>query len=127
MDARESRKPASGSEVFSVSSAAGTRKTATHTDPPLTQIRRRVIISGRVQGVGFRQATRDEAQRHRIAGWVRNLRDGRVEAVLEGPPGEVVAMVEWCRHGPPMARVVGLEVSEETPELLSAFRIASTA
>ncbi|MGC8513141.1 MAG: acylphosphatase [Acidimicrobiales bacterium] len=93
----------------------------------MTPIRRRVVVSGRVQGVGFRQAALDAAARRRVSGWVRNRRDGRVEAVLEGPPGDVVAVVEWCRHGPPLARVTGLEVFEETPELLSGFRIASSA
>jgi acylphosphatase len=88
---------------------------------------RRVIVSGRVQGVGFRQAARGVAERRGVAGWVRNRRDGRVEAVLEGPPGEVVALIEWFRHGPPMAKVSEVEVFEESPGPLSGFRIAPTA
>ncbi len=90
-------------------------------------MRRRVVVSGRVQGVGFRQAALAAAARRHVAGWVRNHRDGRVEAVFEGPPGDVVALVEWCRRGPPLAKVTGLEVFEESPELLIGFRIASTA
>ena len=88
--------------------------------------RRRVLVDGRVQGVGYRQACADAARRQGVAGWVRNRRDGRVEAVFEGPPAAVVAMVDWCRSGPPAARVDRLEVEVEPPEAVRGFRVAAT-
>ncbi|MGD0274885.1 MAG: acylphosphatase [Syntrophales bacterium] len=72
-----------------------------------------VVISGRVQGVNFRYATEQKAQSLGLTGWVRNLHDGRVEAIFEGQANAVDAMVEWCRTGPPIARVTGIEKSEE--------------
>jgi acylphosphatase len=94
--------------------------------PELTPdaIRRRVLVDGRVQGVFFRQTCRREAELHRVAGWVRNRSDGRVEAVFEGSPAAVDAMVAWCRSGPAGARVDEVEVAVEAAEGLSAFRIA---
>jgi acylphosphatase len=74
-----------------------------------------VLISGQVQGVGFRWFCRDEAVRRRLAGFVRNLPDGRVEAVFEGDPASVDGMVEWCRTGPDFAHVVDVEATEELP------------
>ena len=73
-------------------------------------IRAHVVISGRVQGVCFRAYTVDEAAAASLAGWVRNTPDGRVEAVFEGEQSAVEAMIAWCRHGPPAARVNGVEV-----------------
>ncbi len=64
-----------------------------------------VYVSGRVQGVYFRQGTRDKAVLEGVAGWVRNLGDGRVEAVFEGDAGAVERVVNWCRAGPEGARV----------------------
>ena len=87
------------------------------------RIRRRVIVSGLVQGVVFRGSTLDEARTHGVDGWVRNRRDGTVEAVFEGAPAAVDAMLEFCRHGPPWARVDALEVTEEPPESLRGFEI----
>lgn len=75
--------------------------------------RRHVWVSGLVQGVYFRESTRREAEALGVAGWVRNLPDGRVEAVFEGPAGPVSAMVEWCRRGPPSAKVEQVDVKEE--------------
>jgi len=89
-------------------------------------IRRRVVVQGRVQGVGFRMACEHAARIHRVTGWVRNRRDGQVEAVFEGEPVEVAAMLEWCRQGPPGAAVTGVDVVEEVPEGLSGFRVAAT-
>ncbi|MFP4473991.1 MAG: acylphosphatase [Desulfatibacillaceae bacterium] len=77
-------------------------------------IRRRVYVTGRVQGVFFRSETRNEARRQGVDGWVKNLADGRVEAVFEGPKDKVEAMVDWCHHGPSMARVENVEAREET-------------
>jgi len=80
-------------------------------------------VSGRVQGVWFRGSTQAEARRRGADGWVRNCRDGSVEAVFEGPPEAVVALVAWCGRGPPAARVENVEWWEETPEGLHGFDI----
>ena len=72
-----------------------------------------VYISGRVQGVFFRAHTRDEAKRLGLTGWVRNMPDGRVDAVLEGDEGAVDAMISWCREGSPDSRVEDVEVIRE--------------
>lgn len=83
-----------------------------------------VMISGRVQGVFFRMETRRAAEAIGVSGWVRNLPDGRVEAVFEGTPEKVAQMLEWCRTGPPMAAVSDVAV-EENPAATGAsgFRI----
>jgi acylphosphatase len=78
-------------------------------------VRKRVVISGRVQGVWFRESCRQEAEAARVAGWVRNRPDGKVEAVFEGEPAAVEALVGWCSSGPIRARVVRVEVTEELP------------
>ncbi len=75
--------------------------------------RLRVIVDGRVQGVGFRWSAVDAARRLGVTGWVRNLPDGRVEAMVEGPAGAVDRMVEWLRAGPRGARVTSVQVAEE--------------
>jgi acylphosphatase len=77
--------------------------------------RAHLFISGKVQGVFFRDSTCQEAAKLGVTGWVRNLRDGRVEAVLEGDPKAVQELVTWCHEGPPRARVEDLEVKEEEP------------
>ena len=69
------------------------------------ELRVRLVVSGRVQGVFFRGATQEAARARGVDGWVRNLPDGRVEAVFEGAPPAVEALVEFCRHGPRGARV----------------------
>ena len=71
---------------------------------------RHLKISGRVQGVSFRYSMRAEARRLGVTGWVRNRHDGSVEAVVQGSAEAVDALVEWSRHGPPGARVSGVEV-----------------
>jgi acylphosphatase len=86
-------------------------------------VRRRVIVQGRVQGVFFRGETQDRAAAAGVAGWVRNRADGSVEAVFEGRPEAVAALVEFCRGGPRHARVTGLETFEEAPEGLRGFRV----
>ena len=88
--------------------------------------RRRVRVSGRVQGVFYRDTCRREAQRQGVAGWVRNLPDGTVEAVFEGEPTAVEAMVAWARVGPPRAEVTGVEVGEEEPEGVAGFEVRPT-
>jgi len=86
--------------------------------------RRRVRVEGRVQGVGFRESCRHEAQRLGVAGSVRNLPDGSVEAVFEGPGAAVESMVAWCRHGPRPARVLRVGVTSEPVTDLAGFTIA---
>lgn len=84
-----------------------------------THVIRRVVIRGRVQGVGYRDFTEREALGRGLAGWVRNRRDGAVEAVLAGPPALVADMIAACRRGPINARVDALDEREGTPaELL---------
>jgi acylphosphatase len=78
-------------------------------------IRRRILISGMVQGVSFRAYTRATARQTGVCGWVRNLRDGRVEAVIEGEADQVNAVVAWCRKGTSFSRVEDIEVREEIP------------
>jgi acylphosphatase len=86
-------------------------------------VRRRLVIRGRVQGVAFRWSTHDEARRLGVDGWVRNLADGSVEAVLEGPPDLVARAEAFCAEGPPAARVREVEASDEPPEGLAGFEI----
>jgi len=74
------------------------------------KIRAHIFISGKVQGVFFRATTRDKANELGVKGWVRNLRDGRVEAVFEGDEDAVKKLIEWCHVGPPSARVEKVEV-----------------
>lgn len=78
------------------------------------KIRAHVYVSGRVQGVFFRSETQDIAMRYEVTGWVRNLPDGRVEAVFEGEKEKVDKLVEFCRRGPLGAGVANVEVSWET-------------
>jgi acylphosphatase len=82
-----------------------------------------VVVHGAVQGVWFRDSTRQRADDARVEGWVRNRADGGVEAVFEGEPDAVAQLVAFCRSGPPLARVARIEVCEETPEGLRGFRI----
>lgn len=86
-------------------------------------VRRHVWVRGRVQGVWFRQATTEQANRLGVAGWVRNLPDGRVEAVVEGTKPAVDAMVAWCRRGPELALVDDVTVVEEPPQGLTDFLV----
>ena len=91
--------------------------------PVPAAIRRRVVVDGRVQGVGFRVACAREATAHSLTGTVRNLPDGRVEAVFEGPPDQVEALVTWCRRGPSAARVTRIRVTDEPATGATDFRI----
>ena len=86
-------------------------------------IRRRVVVSGLVQGVWFRDSCRHEARAAGVAGWVRNCSDGTVEAVFEGDPDAVLTVVNWCMSGPPRAQVTNVEVFEEVVADESGFRI----
>jgi acylphosphatase len=86
-------------------------------------IRRRVLISGRVQGVAFRDTCQRLATERGVTGWVRNLGDGRVEAVFEGTAEQVDGMVEWAQHGPRMASVADIAVQTEPAEGLTEFLV----
>jgi len=85
-----------------------------------------VVISGRVQGVGFRAWVEHEAHGRRLEGWVRNRRDGSVEAVFAGPPAAVEAMIAACRRGPMLAHVETLDVREAGAGKLGARRPGET-
>jgi acylphosphatase len=89
-------------------------------------IRKRVVVSGQVQGVFYRDTCRRMAATHGVAGWVRNLPDGAVEAVFEGPAERVDRLVAWAGHGPRQAAVAGIEVHDEAPEGLSSFEVRPT-
>lgn len=84
---------------------------------------RHVLVSGRVQGVGFRWHVRKWADELGLAGWVKNLPDGRVEVWLEGQEKSVDAMLVWLERGPPAARVANIEVVERASEGLTAFDV----
>jgi acylphosphatase len=89
----------------------------------MNQIRAHAFISGRVQGVGYRFSTQDAATEFGVTGWVRNLPDGRVEAVFEGTEAQVKQMLDWCQQGPRGAIVKGVEVQSEAVEGLNGFEI----
>jgi len=86
-------------------------------------VRYRVTVSGRVQGVWYRQSCRREAASLGVAGWVRNNGDGTVEAVVEGAPEAVDQLVAWMRLGPPHARVAGVDLHPEPPHGEQGFRV----
>jgi acylphosphatase len=85
--------------------------------------RAHVYVSGQVQGVNFRGATQEEAERIGLNGWVRNLQDGRVEAVFEGDPETVRQMIDWCESGPSSADVDDVTVEQEEPSGESGFEV----
>jgi acylphosphatase len=86
--------------------------------------RRRVVVHGFVQGVGFRFSVERAAGSRGVSGWVRNRDDGTVEAVFEGEREDVEALVEFCRAGPRGAEVERIEVAAESAEGLAGFRVA---
>lgn len=71
----------------------------------MTRVRAKVVISGKVQGVWFRQSTKDEADKLGVMGWCRNCPDGSVEAVFQGEKEAVQSIIDWCHEGPRLARV----------------------
>lgn len=89
------------------------------------RITRHLVVHGTVQGVGFREFMRREALKLRVAGWVRNRRDGTVEAVVHGAPGAVEAIVAWAGHGPTSAQVTSIEV-EDAEGTFEAFEVRRT-
>ncbi len=89
------------------------------------KVTRRLIIAGRVQGVGFRLYMERKARGLGVTGWVRNRRDGSVEAMVQGNPDAVAAVIDWARHGPPGALVTDLKESEGAGDY-STFETRST-
>ena len=90
----------------------------------MDNIRAHLIIEGMVQGVLFRDSTREEATRLDLTGWVKNRFDGNVEIVAEGPREKVEKLIEWCHHGPPIARVTKVhEIREDFTGEFDSFRI----
>ncbi len=87
------------------------------------RVRAHVFVSGHVQGVFYRASTRDATREHNVDGWVRNLNDGRVEAVFEGTAEAVETMCEWCQTGSPQADVSAVEITAEPPEGLTGFEV----
>jgi acylphosphatase len=92
-------------------------------DDSQNRTRAHVFVSGRVQGVYYRANTRDAARERGVDGWVKNLADGRVEAVFEGPEDAVEEMVEWCHTGSPAAAVEDVEVEYGDPAGEDGFEI----
>ncbi len=76
----------------------------------MAKVRAHLLIAGRVQGVFFRACTQEEAWKRKLTGWVKNLPDGRVEAVFEGDEADVQSMIKWCHSGPPHASVTNVSV-----------------
>lgn len=85
--------------------------------------RAHVHVSGKVQGVFYRANTRNTARKLGVDGWVRNLPDGRVEAVFEGPESDVEEMIDWCHTGSPAADVEAVDVEFEEPTGLDGFEV----
>ena len=88
-----------------------------------SEICRRAVIHGRVQGVFFRDSVRERAEAAGLTGSVRNCPDGSVEVVLQGPPTAVEQVIEFCHHGPDRARVQRVQVSECTPQARRGFTV----
>jgi len=92
-------------------------------NPSSSPVRVRVVVSGLVQGVGYRYSTMNQAKYFGLGGWVRNLPDGRVEAVFEGNKKAVEGMIDWCRRGPTSATVSELVLEYEDPEGERTFEL----
>ena len=95
----------------------------TRPEPETNTVRRRVLVHGHVQAVGFRASCLRRATDASLGGWVRNTEHGDVEAAFEGPTHSVDALVQWCRKGPSWARVEGVDVTDEPPRGESSFTI----
>ncbi len=94
----------------------------------MTESQARALISGRVQGVSFRYYTYHEALKLGLSGWVRNLWDGRVEALFQGAKADVERILAWCENGPPAARVDVVQVDwDEATDPLEGFKVRPTA
>ena len=95
--------------------------TMTAAPPPHARVH--VHVAGKVQGVWFRESARQEAERLGVGGWVRNLPDGRVEAMFTGPANAVDRIVAWCHHGPPAAQVASVDAVPEPGPAEAGFRV----
>jgi acylphosphatase len=95
----------------------------TETGPEPTRTRVHAYFTGRVQGVYFRANTRTKARELGLDGWVRNLPDGRVEAVFEGTQTSINIMITWCKNSMPLARVISVDQEIEDPEGIKGFDI----
>jgi acylphosphatase len=94
----------------------------------MSTIARHLVIRGQVQGVGYRFAMVGAAEAAGVRGWVRNRRDGSVEALVQGDGNAVLALVAWSERGPPGAHVTGVEVSDAAPDpALTEFATIATA
>jgi acylphosphatase len=89
----------------------------------MSDVRCRAVVTGRVQGVFYRDSCQQMARRLGVRGSVRNRSDGAVEVVAEGPRDAVDRFLDWCRHGPPRATVTGMTITDETPVRESSFRV----
>ena len=89
----------------------------------ITRTRVHVVVTGRVQGVWYRDSCRKRARTEQVAGWVRNRADGAVEAEFEGPPDAVDRIVAWCHEGPRRARVERVDVEPLSPTGETLFRV----
>ena len=89
----------------------------------MSDVRCRAIVTGRVQGVFYRDSCQQMARRYGVRGSVRNRSDGTVEVVAEGPRDAVDQFLDWCRQGPPRATVTGITITDETPIRETSFRV----
>lgn len=89
----------------------------------MSEVRCRAVVSGRVQGVFFRDSCRSQAQRLGVRGWVRNRSDGTVEVVAEGRRDDVDQLLNWCQQGPSRAQVTGIVVTDEVLAAERGFHI----
>lgn len=99
------------------------RMDAGHEPAGAPHVAREMTISGTVQGVGFRWYTRERARELGVVGWVENLADGRVQAWIEGPEPAVAELSQWLEHGPPSAKVTGVEAQERAAQGHERFRV----
>ncbi|MCY7282287.1 MAG: acylphosphatase [Cyanobacteria bacterium CAN_BIN43] len=93
---------------------------------PSSQVRAHVFVSGKVQGVGYRASTWDMAALLHLNGWVRNLHDGRIEAIFEGSPDTIEEMIRWCHQGSPAAQINQVTVEYEAAEGIKGFEVERT-
>jgi acylphosphatase/uncharacterized membrane protein YphA (DoxX/SURF4 family) len=114
-------RPVAGQSACLLKRLSATATRQTFLQAAVAVVRQHLWVSGRVQGVWYRGACAEQARALGVSGWARNLPDGRVEVVVEGPPEAVGQLVEWCRLGPPAARVTGVQSEPEPPEGVHGF------
>ncbi len=89
------------------------RKARNKNNGPQEKVRAHLFVSGRVQGVFFRENAKKKAEKMSVSGWIKNLKDGRIEAILEGDKANVVELIKWAEHGPFWAKVESVETNWE--------------